>query len=63
MIMLHTGRENGQVWVEITDTGNGIPEENLKRIFDPIFTTKPVGKGTAFRVRRPLQQPEIAEQA
>jgi two-component system NtrC family sensor kinase len=31
----------------ITDTGCGIPEENLKRIFDPFFTTK-VGKGTGL---------------
>jgi len=33
------------VFVEFTDTGEGIPEENLTRIFDPFFTTKEVGKG------------------
>jgi len=31
------------VFVEVTDTGVGIPEENLKKIFDPFFTTKEVG--------------------
>ena len=31
------------VFIEITDTGVGIPEENLKNIFDPFFTTKEVG--------------------
>jgi signal transduction histidine kinase len=31
------------VFVEISDTGVGIPEENLKKIFDPFFTTKEVG--------------------
>ena len=31
------------VFVEITDTGVGIPEENMKKIFDPFFTTKEVG--------------------
>jgi signal transduction histidine kinase len=36
------------VLVEFTDTGEGIPEENLKRIFDPFFTTKDVGKGTGL---------------
>ena len=36
------------VFVEFTDTGEGIPEENLCRIFDPFFTTKDVGKGTGL---------------
>jgi two-component system NtrC family sensor kinase len=34
--------------LEFTDTGEGIPEENLTRIFDPFFTTKEVGKGTGL---------------
>jgi signal transduction histidine kinase len=34
--------------VEFTDTGEGIPEENLTRIFDPFFTTKDIGKGTGL---------------
>jgi two-component system NtrC family sensor kinase len=32
----------------ITDTGHGIPEENLRRIFDPFFTTREVGEGTGL---------------
>lgn len=36
------------VCIEFTDTGEGIPEENLSRIFDPFFTTKDVGKGTGL---------------
>jgi PAS domain S-box-containing protein len=36
------------VLVEFTDTGEGIPEENLTRIFDPFFTTKDVGRGTGL---------------
>jgi two-component system NtrC family sensor kinase len=36
------------VLIEFTDTGEGIPEENLTRIFDPFFTTKDVGKGTGL---------------
>ncbi len=37
-----------EVWVEVADTGKGIPEEIRSRIFDPFFTTKPVGKGTGL---------------
>jgi two-component system NtrC family sensor kinase len=36
------------IFVEFTDTGEGIPEENFSRIFDPFFTTKEVGKGTGL---------------
>ncbi|MEK0447676.1 MAG: hypothetical protein RLZZ399_2997, partial [Verrucomicrobiota bacterium] len=36
------------VCVEISDTGSGIPPENLDRIFDPFFTTKPAAQGTGL---------------
>jgi two-component system NtrC family sensor kinase len=36
------------VRISITDTGCGIPEDDLQRIFDPFFTTKGVGKGTGL---------------
>jgi signal transduction histidine kinase/CheY-like chemotaxis protein len=36
---------NGNVCVEIEDTGSGIAEDAMKRIFDPFFTTKRVGDG------------------
>ena len=35
------------VEIKISDTGNGIPKENLKKIFDPFFTTKK-GEGTGL---------------
>ncbi|NCP39683.1 MAG: PAS domain S-box protein [Rhodoferax sp.] len=47
-ITIRTGQEGDQVWVEIQDTGKGIPPENLNRIYEPFFTTKPVGKGTGL---------------
>jgi len=34
--------------IEITDTGEGIPEENLSRLFEPFFTTKKEMKGTGL---------------
>ncbi|MCP4352993.1 MAG: PAS domain-containing protein [Desulfobacterales bacterium] len=40
--------DNRMCEVTISDTGPGIPRENLSRIFDPFFTTKPIGKGTGL---------------
>jgi len=38
------------VEVAITDTGKGIPKENIKDIFDPFFTTKAGGSGLGLSV-------------
>lgn len=37
-----------QVYIEVEDTGKGISEEHLSKIFNPFFTTKPIGKGTGL---------------
>jgi two-component system NtrC family sensor kinase len=48
LITIRTGVDRAEVWVEVEDSGCGIPKENLARIFDPFFTTKPVGRGTGL---------------
>ena len=47
-ITIRTYQLGNEVIIEISDTGKGIPSENMDRIFDPFFTTKPVGKGTGL---------------
>jgi two-component system NtrC family sensor kinase len=43
-------RHNGwnDVEVIVKDTGNGIPQENIDKIFEPFFSTKEVGQGTGL---------------
>jgi two-component system NtrC family sensor kinase len=41
-------KPNRKAYLEVSDTGCGIPEENLPKIFDPFFTTKEPGKGTGL---------------
>jgi signal transduction histidine kinase len=45
-----TTQQVDQEWLEIkiSDTGIGIPEENLGKLFTPFFTTKALGKGTGL---------------
>jgi two-component system NtrC family sensor kinase len=47
-LAIETGMQESMVVIDVSDTGNGIPEQNIRRIFDPFFTTKSIGKGTGL---------------
>jgi len=47
-VMTQTAKDGEFIEIELTDTGCGIPRENLEKIFDPFFTTKEVGRGTGL---------------
>jgi signal transduction histidine kinase len=49
-----TRAENGFIVTEFNDNGCGIPEENLEKIFQPLFTTKAKGIGLGLAVSRTL---------
>jgi len=51
--------EREKVYIDIKDTGSGIPEDKLKELFNPFFTTKEPGKGTGlglFIVRQVVEK-------
>lgn len=47
-LTISTSAQGRNVLLKVTDTGCGIKEEHLGNIFEPFFSTKPVGKGTGL---------------
>jgi two-component system, NtrC family, sensor kinase len=48
VVRVSTTREEEFVTVTVSDTGRGIARQDLHRIFEPFYTTKPIGEGTGL---------------
>jgi PAS domain S-box-containing protein len=49
-LTVQTGENSDGVWVSIADTGGGIPQEQINRIFEPFYTTKKKGTGLGLMI-------------
>jgi PAS domain S-box-containing protein len=49
-LTLQTGEGADGVWVSVADTGGGIPQEQINRIFEPFYTTKQQGTGLGLMI-------------
>ena len=50
VLTFQTGATSEEVWVSLSDTGRGIPEDQLNRIYEPFFTTKKKGSGLGLMI-------------
>jgi two-component system, sporulation sensor kinase E len=49
-LTLQTGESADGVWMSVADTGGGIPQEQINRIFEPFYTTKKAGTGLGLMI-------------
>jgi C4-dicarboxylate-specific signal transduction histidine kinase len=47
-VIIRTGDRDGWAWIEVEDSGPGVPPEHEPKLFQPFYTTKPVGEGTGL---------------
>ena len=47
-VIFRTGDRDGWAWIEVEDSGPGVPAEHEAKLFQPFYTTKPVGEGTGL---------------
>ncbi len=55
-LTIETGEDADFLWVKFRDSGCGIPAENLEKIFEPLFTTKPKGIGLGLAISKRLAE-------
>ena len=47
-VVIRTGDRDGWAWIEVEDSGPGVPAADEAKLFQPFYTTKPVGEGTGL---------------
>ena len=47
-VAIRSGDRDGWAWLEVEDIGPGVPPEHEAKLFQPFYTTKPVGEGTGL---------------
>src|SRR5207248_478790 len=52
ILRIRTDMDDSHVFVDFVDTGGGMSAENLSRVFEPYFTTKPLGSGLGLLIVR-----------
>jgi len=60
-LRLSSGIEDDSVWIKVEDNGCGISKENLNKIFEPLFTTKPRGIGLGLAITKRLVEQNSGE--
>ena len=49
-LTLQTGDTDNAVWISVSDTGGGIPQDKINHIFEPFYTTKKKGTGLGLMI-------------
>jgi PAS domain S-box-containing protein len=53
-LTVRTGRQDGRIFLQISDTGEGIPPEVREKIFQPFFSSKPKGSGLGLAISQKI---------
>jgi signal transduction histidine kinase len=51
-ITVNLSNQNGEIWIDVIDTGKGISRQNLSKVFNPGFTTKKRGWGLGLSLSK-----------
>ncbi len=60
-LTLRTGRKDGNLQIFVQDTGIGIPEDSMRKLFEPLFTTKAKGIGLGLSIVKTLVESHKGE--